>query len=157
MRPMLRPASLVASFLAAGIVPAYAADPAGAWSGTYTCYQGETALDLVLCRDAKHRLRGEFHFSAVPSNPGVPEGCYTMIGSFDTTTGAVTLRPAHWLLRPENYLMVGLEGNVAADGSRIEGVISPPVPGCTSFMVHSVGAHPAAPSACHPGVPVASR
>jgi hypothetical protein len=157
MNATLRLARLVAIVTWLGVAPGHASDPVGAWSGTYTCYQGETALDLVLYRDAKHRLHGEFHFSAVPSNPDVPEGCYTMNGAFDTTTGALTLRPAHWLLRPENYLMVGLEGTVLADGTAIEGVIAPPVPGCTRFEARSVGVPPSAPAACHPGRPVASR
>ena len=137
--------------------PVFAAEPpTGFWRGTYTCYQGLTALDLVLSFDPKGVLRGEFHFTPVSSNPAVPEGCFTMKGSFDSATRRVRLTPGRWLLQPDGYVMIGLDGRLDPSSDVLQGEISPPVPGCTSFLLHAAESTPPSPSACHPGATTVS-
>lgn len=65
------------------------------------------------CRDhARSRwpnLTGTFEFSALPENPSVPHGAYTLTGTTTVASGevTVTLVPGEWIERPGNYVMVG--------------------------------------------------
>jgi hypothetical protein len=96
-------------------------------------------------------LRGAFHFTAAPSNPGVPEGCFSMRGRADAAGSHVRLTPQRWLLQPPGYVMIGLEGDIDRDSGLFTGRISPPVPGCTVFSLRPVEAAPMAPAACRTG------
>src|ERR1700749_502406 len=68
-----------------------AVGPVGNWHGTYTCAQGLTALDLSITAENFSHVRATFHFNAVASNRGVPEGCFTMLGTFEP--GSRHIRP----------------------------------------------------------------
>src|SRR5258707_1209338 len=74
------------------------------------------------------------HFFPTPENPRVPEGCFTMTGLFEKTSGALSLRKERWIVRPRNYAMVDLDGTVDADGKSFSGRLSG-VPGCASFSL----------------------
>ena len=125
----------------------------GTWRGAYHCNQGNTALALTIEPRKDGTFAALFHFEAASDNPGVPTGCFEMEGRFEAATGRTVLRPLRWVLRPANYLMVGLEGSVSVEGGRMEGAVHGP--GCTAFRVELVPGPPAA-EACRSGAPLLS-
>ena len=135
----VRPA-VIAFALAAGLPapsPATAqtaADAAliGTWRGTYTCFQGLTALELVVER-AVTGFNARFVFSAHPSNPGVPSGSFRMTASVDAKSGRIAFEPREWIDQPEGYVMVGLDGAVARGGRTLSGRVI--AEGCTEFSL----------------------
>ncbi|WP_198372476.1 hypothetical protein [Roseomonas rosulenta] len=144
-----------AALLAAALLatPAAAQDPAGTWRGDYICGQGNTALALTIEARKEGGLSALFHFEAAADNPGVPTGCFEMQGRFTPTTGAMVLGPLHWLRRPANYVMIGLDGQLSADGAEIQGLVQGP--GCSFFRVHRAPHAPSA-DACRAGAPLLS-
>jgi tRNA A-37 threonylcarbamoyl transferase component Bud32 len=81
----------------------------GTWSGTYVCSQGETGLRLVMLAAPGGTLTATFNFFAVPSNPGVPSGSYTMTGTYSSK--AVNLTGNQWITEPSGYEMVDISAN----------------------------------------------
>lgn len=145
-------AILAAAWLAA---PAAAQDvPVGTWRGGYVCAQGHTALALTIEPRKDGSLGALFHFEAAPGHPDVPSGCFEMVGRFDAATGRLRLAPARWLHRPADYVMVGLDGRISADRSRIEGRVEGPR--CAGFAAERAPGPPAAAEACRRGAPLLS-
>jgi hypothetical protein len=145
-----------AALLAAALLatPATAQeDLRGTWRGDYICAQGNTALALTIEPRADGMLSALFHFEAAPDNPDVPTGCYEMQGRYTPATREVAFGPQRWLRRPQNYVMVGLEGHLSSDGSEIQGLVQGP--GCSFFRVQRVADAPSA-AACRAGAPLLS-
>jgi hypothetical protein len=145
---------------ATGLLLALVAAPAaaqtgfgGTWRGTYVCAQGNTALALTIAPRKDGTVSALFHFAAAPDNPDVRTGCFEMQGRAGDTPGEIALRPVRWLRRPANYLMVGLDGAISADGGRIEGLVRGP--GCTVFRVERIPGPPDG-EACRAGAPLLS-
>jgi hypothetical protein len=116
-----------------GTAQAARATPAvvGTWTGSYICSQGDTGLRLVI-RARGTALTATFSFYALPRNPGVPSGEYTMTGT--DSAGRTVLRPGHWIKQPSGYEMVGLTaGPPAGRGKILRGRISNPA--CSTFSV----------------------
>ena len=96
----------------------------GTWVGTYVCSQGETGLRLVIQAAASGVLTATFNFYAVPSNPGVPTGSFTMTGSYAYPAG-VKLTQGQWINQPSGYLMVDLTASPPTrDGTVLNGTIT---------------------------------
>lgn len=131
-------AAAMAVGLAAAPVAAQdgAAALVGTWRGSYTCYQGLTALELVVER-AGDNLDARFIFSAHPNNPGVPSGSFRMAGTVSTKDRRVVFEPREWIDEPPGYVMVGLEGVLTLDGLRISGRVT--AEGCTVFTLSRAG------------------
>jgi hypothetical protein len=125
----------------------------GTWRGDYICAQGNTAVALTIEPAKDGGLSALFHFEAAPDNPDVPTGCYEMQGRFTPATREVALGPLRWLRRPPNYVMVGLDGHLSADGSEIQGMVQGP--GCSFFRVQRAPDAPSA-AACRAGAPLLS-
>jgi hypothetical protein len=127
----LSPALFVAITIAA-LVPTARADDllTGDWRGDYICAQGATGLTLTVLPGLGERVDAIFRFSALPSNPSVPDGCFEMTGT--VKDGAVSLTAGRWLLKPPGYVTVDLKGKVTDDamGGTVAG------PGCTTFSLH---------------------
>ena len=83
----------------------------GDWEGTYTCDQGLTGVTLSMTGTATGQVTGVLDFHSVPENPQLPNGRYTMQGSF-TVQGDLVLTPQAWVTQPNGFRMVGLNGNV---------------------------------------------
>jgi hypothetical protein len=128
--------------------PALAGDPVGAWTGTYRCAQGLTDGDLVITRTPAGGLNAVFHFFADATNPGVPEGCFTMSGSLDTQGEHITLRPGAWLIRPPNYAMAGIDGQIDPLGTSIDGHITGFGSACGEIHLRFSPLVPTAPARC---------
>lgn len=107
---------------------------AGIWEGRYSCGQGATGLMLTVRPTEGSNVEALFRFYAVKSNPGVPEGCFEMTGTYVPGTRQMDLSAGRWLLRPFGYVTVDLSGTVSADGSGMSGTVIGPL--CTRFELH---------------------
>jgi hypothetical protein len=106
--------------------PPAASVGAATWTGTYTCAQGLTALRLTIKAVAGDALRATFAFSAVPSNPSVPSGSYSMTGFIDPA--GIFLDGSRWITQPSGWDMVNVVTNLPTDhGADLSGS----VPGCS--------------------------
>ncbi|MFG2985920.1 serine/threonine-protein kinase [Streptomyces sp. NPDC048258] len=115
-------------------VPSQPLPVVGSWQGTYRCGQGLTRLDLTITSPGGRALEAVFAFSAHPDNPGVPNGSFTMIGSFES--GRMTLRGDRWINRPRDYLTVDLDAVVAGERPAVmSGAVISSVASCTDFAV----------------------
>jgi len=103
---------------------------AGTWVGSYTCAQGLTGLRLVIQAAADDNLIATFNFYAVPNNPSVPSGSFTMTGFVDPS--GVFLNQGHWISQPSGWNMVNLAGSLPTAGGKS---FSGSVIGCSSFAL----------------------
>ena len=94
------------------------------WDGQYTCTQGLTSLRLTLERDGEN-VEATFEFGPLDSNPTVPSGAFRMTGvaKRDDAGLEFVLKPAGWIERPANYVMVALHASPTADGRMLRGRI----------------------------------
>jgi hypothetical protein len=107
---------------------------AGEWTGRYVCTQGITALHLDIAQGAGETITATFNFGPLPENPEVPKGAYRMAGTYDPASRRIKLSGVKWIQAPQDYVMVGLDGHMAASGERIAGYV-PDLFGCTDFEV----------------------
>ncbi|MAQ95561.1 MAG: hypothetical protein CMM84_18800 [Rhodothermaceae bacterium] len=112
------------------------ADVAGRWEGAYECYQGATRLVLDIQPQGGGRLGATFAFGAHPESPSdIPDGAYTMTGSYDQASAHVELDGRSWIEHPEPYVMVGLSGTVQVNGTELQMVGAVVGEGCTTFRL----------------------
>ena len=104
------------------------------WQGQYVCAQGVTDLTLTINVDQAGNAHALFEFHADPRNPNVPRGCFEMSGNEDNS-GHVSLVPGAWRLRPNDYVTVGLTGDLRVHGSFTGQIDSP---GCGAFVLEQV-------------------
>ena len=121
----------------------------GEWSGKYVCGQGVTGVQLVFSEDGSRAL---FHSYALPENPGVPEGCFTMSGFFDPASGILNLTAGKWIVRPRNYVTVNLSGNLDASGQNFAGRIIGPS-NCSNIVLSHAPSPQPLPNACERALP----
>ncbi|MCW1404069.1 hypothetical protein OKA06_17810 [Novosphingobium sp. MW5] len=112
---------------------AQAAEPQSLYTGTYNCLQGDTPLNLTIIGRARGAVRAQFDFT-VPQT-GV-RGSYLMYGMVGPQ-GQTALYPDRWLFQPSGYRMVGLSGNLSADGRELSGIVTGT--GCRQFVVRLSG------------------
>lgn len=106
----------------------------GSWQGTYLCGQGLTRLDLRITSPGGRTLEAVFAFSAHPDNPTVPNGSFSMVGSFED--GRMILRADRWINRPPGYLTVDLTAVVTGDRPAVlSGSVVSTAAACTQFVV----------------------
>ena len=89
----------------------------GTWKGSYLgCVQGTTALTLIVksAGQTGNQLAAKFEFHALPSNPGVASGSFTMKGYL--FPGVVVLYASKWVKQPSGYLLVDLAGPLPKAG-----------------------------------------
>ncbi|MFD3720763.1 protein kinase [Streptomyces sp. NPDC058674] len=106
----------------------------GSWQGTYLCGQGLTRLDLRITSPGGRALAAVFAFSAHPDNPTVPNGSFTMVGSFEN--GRMVLRADRWINQPPGYLAVDLAAVVVGERPAVlSGTVVSSAASCTQFVV----------------------
>jgi len=96
------------------------------WVGRYLCAQGPTHVVLTLDHDGSD-LKGKFEFGALPENPSVPHGEYTLTGTSTVESGGevtVKLTPGEWIEHPGNYVMVGIEAHTDRERRLLTGKIT---------------------------------
>lgn len=100
----------------------------GEWRGSYTCYQGITALTLFIEPDGE-RWSGTFAFGPNKDNKTVPSGSYELV--ITEIDGHFHMEPGNWIKRPEGYVAVALDGSVSDDLMMLSGAMD--FDGCTTF------------------------
>jgi hypothetical protein len=105
------------------------------WEGRYDCAQGLTGLTLELVGTGGARVSAVFRFHAVPENPDVPSGSYTLLGTV-RGDGSIDLVPERWLEQPEGYVMVGMTGVLVPERGLLRGAITHPA--CAAFELRRV-------------------
>lgn len=106
----------------------------GSWTGTYTCVQGLTRLELDIdAGDGPGEVTATFSFSAHPSNPDVPTGSFAMAGTATEEDGLV-LEPGAWIDRPGRFETVGLTAPLPSPPDRMTGTVEG-ASACTTFEV----------------------
>jgi serine/threonine protein kinase len=103
----------------------------GTWTGSYVCEQGQTGLRLTLKATSGGSLTATFSFYPTSTNVSVPSGSFTLTGTY--TAKGFQLTPDHWISKPQNYSMVGLDGAANSSDTALSGSIVSP--GCTTFSV----------------------
>ena len=111
------------------ITTASAADLlSGQWRGSYTCYQGSTALVLAIEPDGQ-QWSGMFAFGPPKDNKSVPHGAYQI--SISESDGIYYVVPGDWIEQPAGYMAVGMRGAISEDLTMFSGEID--FDGCTTF------------------------
>jgi serine/threonine-protein kinase len=106
------------------------AELTGTWVGSYTCSQGLTGLRLDIQAAPGGSATATFSFYAVPSNPGVPSGEFTMTGTYSAK--GIHLGTGHWIKQPADYEMAGLNaGPLTNGGKTLSGNVANAA--CTTF------------------------
>ena len=139
--------TLAVALATAGNAAAQDSRYAGEWTGKYICGQGVTGMRLVVTATGAGGARAVAHFFAVPENPDVPEGCFSLTGLFDKMSGQFSLRHEHWIMRPRNYGMADLDGKVDEKGEDFGGRLVGPR-GCTTFSLTRAKASRPLPARC---------
>ena len=107
-------------------------DVTGQWKGTYTCAQGLTGFNLDISDEGGAAVSAVFTFGPVESNPGVPNGSYSMTGRRDARS--LTLTPSAWITQPPGYVMVGLVADLPGeDPDVLSGTVTNS--SCTTFRL----------------------
>lgn len=159
--------ALQATFERWRIDPAQQAEAAGAfiegqrWTGSYFCTQGATmlALDItqVALQEELEHVRAELSFWVDEQDKQV-RGAYAVAGTLEPEGRVLSLEPVpgSWKDRPDNFVMVGLQGVVsrfsqppaisgAATVEMLRFAGSVPIFGCDSFELR-MEVPPSAPS-----------
>jgi hypothetical protein len=105
------------------------------WTGRYTCTQGVTGMTLTLQRGAGGELHGTASFFAVPENPNVPPGQYTVTAT--RNGNQLRVEPRAWIVRPVNYHFASMEGTLTQGARIYSGRYVGE--GCGSFRLESDG------------------
>lgn len=105
----------------------------GTYSGTYTCGQGLTGLDLDVRGFESGRVEAVFNFFPVSQNPNVPSGSFKMAGGyFSNNRLRLEARETDWIRQPNGYIVVNLDGFLSQNATIFSGT----VPQCSnSFSV----------------------
>jgi hypothetical protein len=123
-------------------LPAAAADLlSGEWVGSYTCYQGLTALTLTIEPDGA-QWKGVFAFGPDKANKTVPHGSYELVVT--QNEGGVHMEPGAWIEQPAGYTAVALHGAVSEDLMMLAGEVQ--FEGCTRFSTARTTPLPALPA-----------
>ncbi len=102
----------------------------GTWVGDYDCRQGNTGVAFRILDVRGRVVRAIFDFHHAPSGAA---GAYLMSGTYDPETRRAHFEPSEWIVRPENYYMVGMDGEVSLDGSLFAGKMTNE--GCGAFQL----------------------
>lgn len=105
------------------------------WEGRYVCLQGVTGLTLELTGSGGPSVAAVFRFYAVPENPTVPSGSYSLTGLV-RGDGTIDLTPERWFEQPPGYVMVGMTGLLDPTTGIMRGMITNP--DCAAFDLHRV-------------------
>lgn len=109
------------------------------YTGTYTCPQGPTDIDLKVLSNPSNPALQYAIFSFGPPGTDLnnnPQGSYLMDGTFDLNSGNLELQPVSWIEEPPSFIMVGMSGNSDDGGATFSGTINSP--GCGNFEISEI-------------------
>ncbi|BBF41831.1 bacterial surface protein [Lachnospiraceae bacterium KM106-2] len=94
----------------------------GSWVGKYKASQGDTGLRLDIDNvTSDGYATATFNFYALPTTPMIPDGSFAVKGGYDLSTGKVVFAEVDWIVQPEGYSMIGLNGYVNVANRSISG------------------------------------
>ncbi len=102
------------------------------WTGTYTCAQGLTSLDLQIVSahaDVVDDALFVFDWS------GGVSGSYHLSGTFDPATQHATFTPGAWIAQPQGWYSVGMDGTVDTAMNYSGNITDPVYALCGTFNV----------------------
>lgn len=101
----------------------YSFDPRGTWNGTYTAGQGETKITIEIPDVTADGffIDGKVYFSALPTNPTVPSGSFSLIGGYDLTSGKINFSGNQWIEQPDGYSMINFDAYIDLVNKQITG------------------------------------
>jgi len=116
------------------------------WLGSYFCTQGSTSMSLNITRverrpDFDDFVEAQLTFIANNANKEPTLGSYVVSGRMSAGGRTVSLRPVpdSWTKRPENFVMVGMEGTISKAERKGEDLVqfagSVPILGCDSVVL----------------------
>jgi hypothetical protein len=122
---------LVGCLVVASVASVAFADPPrrvpanSAWTGSYRCSQGLTAVRLTIAARANGDAIASFEFGPHPDNPRVPHGEVRLKGKVELLSRGqlrVKLAPDGWITKPgDSWQMVGLSATSDQEQRVLEG------------------------------------
>lgn len=98
------------------------------FEGSYKCGSSRTNLTIEITSVVAAQVESIFEFKYKRTR-----GRFSLVGSYDSSTGKLVLKPNKWIDRPSGYSMVGMTGLLSGDGTVYEGRID--YRGCGAFKV----------------------
>lgn len=83
--------------------------------------------------EGRFPINANFNFSASAYNPAIPEGSFSMRGTFDKKSRVLNLKGESWIKRPANYELVDLTGKINKEGTSFRGRVK--FDGCKEFIL----------------------
>lgn len=131
------------------------------WTGTYSCGQGETNLQLSIDNVSTESTTSSNGIEVYPitatyifkSRAGT--GSFVIQGAFAPKGKILSFTPLKWLERPRGYRMVGMQGNLSVDGIQYAGKINSN--GCGNFQVSLDGQSSSKPDIARNALPKTNR
>ncbi len=135
--------------------PALAQEPPsqmiGNWRGSYICLQGKTGLTLAIDKHQDNQFSGYFHFYPRTENTKAKEGCFAVNGHIDANKHII-VEAANWITRPDGYITVDLEGDLASSKSFSGNVNANVLAHCKTFTLQKQNSKATIPNICHSGL-----
>jgi hypothetical protein len=117
----------------------------GEYTGTYTCPQGNTDLDLKILSNPNSPDLQYAIFTFGPPNSDLindPQGSFLMSGRAGPSEG-LELQPVSWIKEPLFYTMVPMSGMSADGGASFTGTIDST--GCGNFQLSNIAGASSSP------------
>ncbi|HKW53502.1 MAG TPA: hypothetical protein VJO12_07410, partial [Stellaceae bacterium] len=108
-------------------------DIAGKWQGYFRCQSDAIGFSLEISKGEGDRISAVFESFPLPGTASFPHASFAMSGDYDRAEGAIRLQAGDWIKRPMGVQSHDLEGQLAAQGSAIDGRIL--TTGCAQFVL----------------------
>jgi hypothetical protein len=106
---------------------------AGRWEGRYQCQHDEIGFFLDIANGEGNRISAVFEFFPLPGMLSIPRGSFRMLGDYNGADGSMHLQSTAWIKRPMGLPSHDIEGQLAAQGTTIQGRILST--GCAHFVL----------------------
>jgi hypothetical protein len=110
---------------------AYRAGITGTWAGWHQCGASKVGTSATISVDIAGNVTGYREFHPTAADPARASGSFQLSGTYQRTTGAVSLIAGAWMNRPPGYGKCDFVGNVDPTGKVISG--TSPSCGCGQF------------------------
>ena len=108
-------------------------DIAGKWQGYFHCQSDAIGFSLEISQGDGNRISAVFESFPLPGTASFPHASFAMSGDYDRADGAIRLQAGPWIKRPLGVQSHDLEGQLARQGSAIDGRIL--TTGCAQFVL----------------------
>jgi hypothetical protein len=109
------------------------AEITGLWSGWHQCGAMKVGTSAMISVDQGGHVIGIRQFYPTPGDPDRASGSFRISGTYQASTGTVSLIATDWINQPSGYLKCDLIGQVDQATKTIVGASSPACDGCGRF------------------------